>query len=136
MWTNDYVGLPWRERGRDRTGVDCWGLVRLVLAERCGIDLPSYAEDYASPLELAEVTALIEGRPAGLVGPVCQGCERPFDLILLRDGGLPSHIGIVAGPRLMLHVRRGGDSVVEAYDGAPWRNRVVGFYRAGGSHAA
>lgn len=136
MWTNDYVGLPWRERGRDRTGIDCWGLVRLVLLDQCRIDLPSYAEDYASPLEQAEVAALIEGRPAGLVGQVSPGCEQPFDLILLRDGGLPSHVGIVAAPRLMLHVRRGQDSAVEPYDGALWRSRVVGFYRAGAGHAA
>jgi len=33
-WASTYVGIPYRFAGRDRAGCDCWGLVRLVLAER------------------------------------------------------------------------------------------------------
>ena len=39
MRFDDYVGLPWRIGGRDRRGLDCFGLVRLVLAEQAGIIL-------------------------------------------------------------------------------------------------
>ena len=112
MWTNDYVGLPWRERGRDREGLDCWGLVRLVLAEQRGIDLPSYAGDYASTEERAEIAALIAGRSSGMVEPVAAGAERPFDLIQLRDGDAPTHIGLVVAAGDMLHIPRRRAAVV------------------------
>ena len=30
-WVRDYVGIPFRERGRTPEGADCWGLVWLAL---------------------------------------------------------------------------------------------------------
>lgn len=39
-----FIGVPYKERGRDLTGCDCYGFVRLVLLKQ-GIALPLY--DYA-----------------------------------------------------------------------------------------
>ncbi len=33
IWAGRYIGLPFAEHGRDRGGIDCWGLVRLTLLE-------------------------------------------------------------------------------------------------------
>ncbi|TSD89065.1 NlpC/P60 family protein [Mycobacterium sp. KBS0706] len=129
-WSDAYVGLPWSSGGRTRAGLDCWGLVTLVLAEQRGIELPSYAEDYTDALEREEIAALIARRPLDLVRPVAAGDERAFDLVLLRNRLLPDHIGVVVRPGLMLHVLRDSESVCDPYDGPLWCRRIVGFFRA------
>ena len=37
-----YLKIPYKDGGRDWTGCDCWGLVRLILAEERGILLPAF----------------------------------------------------------------------------------------------
>jgi len=130
-WTADYIGLPFREKGRDRDGLDCWGLVRLVLAERFGLTLPSYDDDYACSLELEENARLIAGRK-GDWAEVPEGGEQAGDVLLLRMDGHECHVGIVAAPGIMLHIEAGHDAVWDRYRGLRWKNRVVGVYRWAG----
>ncbi len=83
-WSTAYIGLPYRDHGRDRSGVDCWGLAVLVYRDVLGIELPSYAEGYVSTNERAEIADLIAERQQ--VGPwVSGGKAREF-----RRGFLPS----------------------------------------------
>ena len=30
IWAGHYIGLPFRDHGRDRSGLDCWGLIATV----------------------------------------------------------------------------------------------------------
>ena len=123
MNLNGYVGMPYRDRG-------CWELVRLVYREQLGIDLPSYADEYAAVPEedRAELGRLItEHRTDWYAIP--PGDERPGDAILFKMLGEPSHIGVIVEPGLFLHVRAGHLSCVENYLGAKWRPRVEGVYR-------
>lgn len=41
-WINEYVGIPYRWGGRDESGLDCYGLVKLVYANEYGIELPDW----------------------------------------------------------------------------------------------
>ena len=36
-WVSAYVGLPFKEGGRHRDGLDCYGLLRLVINERFAV---------------------------------------------------------------------------------------------------
>lgn len=40
-WATRFIGLPYLPGGRERDGVDCWGLLRLVYWEERHILLPS-----------------------------------------------------------------------------------------------
>jgi murein DD-endopeptidase / murein LD-carboxypeptidase len=124
-----YIGIPWRDRGRDRAGCDCYGLVWMVLREQCGIELPSYAADYATAADQIEIARMLAGECAARGEAVTAGQENRGDLIMLRIGRHECHVGLVVNPRLMLNVRRGVNSCLERYDAPMWRERVAGFWR-------
>jgi cell wall-associated NlpC family hydrolase len=138
VWAVRYVGLPYRDRGRDRSGVDCWGLARLVLAEQAAIEVPSFAT-YADGDDAAGVTATADGaRGSGRWQPIEPGREQTFDIVELStamrtaDGWTigPMHAGIVVAPGWLLHVERGSDAVLTRYrENQAMRRRVLGFWR-------
>lgn len=126
-WVAEYVGLPFAEHGRDRSGVDCWGLIRLVLAARFGVRVPSYVGDYTSTIDQDELGRLMRGEMAPW--REVTGREHIGDGVLLRVRGQPIHVGLVVAPGWMLHIERGIDSVIERYDGNRWAKRLIGIFR-------
>ncbi|MEW6263388.1 MAG: NlpC/P60 family protein [Thermodesulfobacteriota bacterium] len=131
-WVSSYIGLPFREAGRERsTGLDCWGLVRLVLAEKLGLDLPSFeGVAYRKGCDMAALgETMREFRRCLHWAPVLQGQEECFDLIWLRTAGAPIHVGLVVAPGWMLHVEQGCDSVIESYTGLRWKRRILEILR-------
>lgn len=128
MPLDDYVGLPWLDRGRTRDGCDCWGLLSIVYAERFGVVLPSYRDDYLTAADSDAVTSLINGRPAAW-REITAGTEQVGDAVLMSIAGRPHHIGIVVADGLVLHIERGAGSLIESYRSMRLRRRVIGFFR-------
>ncbi|PWB94651.1 NlpC/P60 family protein [Methylosinus sporium] len=140
-WTDAYVGIPFRARGADRDGCDCWGLARLVYRECLGIALVSYTESYATAEETMEIADLVAGaRDVGPWAPVEPGCEGAYDIALFRDRlALASHVGVVTATGRALHVMRGRGAELINYREGVWKHRLVAFQRhvalrAGGEH--
>lgn len=131
-WVADYVGLPFRALGRDRTGLDCWGLVRLVLAERFDVHAPAWDGRGYDPArscwDRPAVAALMQAE-AEVWQALAAGAERPGDVLLLFSGRHPCHVGIVVATRAMLHIEDGLDAVVVDPAGPSWRGRIAGRYR-------
>lgn len=133
-WPSSYVGLPYLRLGRGRGGIDCWGLVRMVLGECKGIDLPLYdSVDPDKAIETAGTIAIEQTGEAWL--PVAALAAREFDFAIMRapvrvNGSLISaecHIGIVAPGKTILHVQEGGTSVIQPI--AVLYRRIVAFKR-------
>ena len=130
QWCQNYVGIPFKNHGRDARGCDCWGLVRLVLARQFNITVSSFTAAYKTALDGAAISRLCEQEKMAWlkVAP-----PQPADLVLLIVRGRPWHIGLVVQPPWMLHVERGADTVLERYNNLTWQNKIEGFYR---HHAA
>jgi len=129
-----YIGIPYKDKGRDREGLDCWGLLRLVYREQLGIELPSYADGYSTAEDQADVARLIldvrDRVPPGDVRPWRPvEKEKGGDAVLIRIAGEPMHVGVVVKPGEMIHVMRGIDVSLERYHLARWNKRILGFYR-------
>jgi len=127
-WSDRYVGLPAAKLGRDRQGVDCWGLLRLVYREELQIDLPSYAGDYTDPAERDEVSRLINAAEArGSWQPA--HVIRRFDALVFGAGQYRTHIGVAVDRRRMLHVQGRDAAKIERFDQGRWQHRFKGAFR-------
>ena len=126
-WAADYVGLPWKPGGRDRAGLDCWGLVRLVLAERYGIALPAY--EGLTPERRAEASDVMARDLAKLGVAVRVEQARAGDVVLYRVGQAPLHVGVLIAADCVLHIEAGTGSIAGRLDDLAWRKRILGFYR-------
>ncbi len=122
---NKYIGLPYKDNGRDTSGVDCWGLARLFYQQELGIELPSYTELYAGAHDPQVSQALDAYKDSWQVAEYGVA----GDLCLFNIYGEPAHVGVYIGERKFLHAREGRDSVVESLDSAQWSKRFAGFYK-------
>jgi cell wall-associated NlpC family hydrolase len=127
MWSNDYIGIPYKLHGREiEEGLDCWGLVRQVYRRELGIELPSYADEY---------TTSVDGE--GFQG--AKGVEetewqkvstpREFDAVWCKIAGIECHTGIFLASGRMLHAMMGNDSCIVNLSTIGWERRVVQCYR-------
>lgn len=129
-WAASFVGLPYKPGGRDRAGVDCWGLCALVWREHFGAALPDYSGPIWHPgVNHADIGPAAMEHATAAFAPVEAGQERAGDGILIRMRGCPMHVGLVVAPSLMLHIEEGADACIERYDRMTWQRRILGFYR-------
>lgn len=134
MWANEYVGIPYKARGRTRDGVDCWGLYRLVMLEKTGIVLPSFDTIDNEDLPLV-MNTMAEQSVGETWIPVARENAKNFDCVLMRavfsEGGLflggNIHIGCFVWPSYVLHVEKRHDVVLEALPAL--NHRIKGIYR-------
>ncbi|HYN39463.1 MAG TPA: NlpC/P60 family protein [Rhodospirillales bacterium] len=142
-WAGAYVGIPYRDHGFDRSGCDCWGLVRLVYRARARIELPSYAGDYADETDSEGVAACVEAARASETWRRIDPPPRTFDVaemfsVLRSRRGWsypPLHVGVVVGNGWLIHTELAtGARLVRADDRALGK-RIAGFWRHRSLHA-
>ena len=126
-WWNKYIGLPFAEKGRDLSGLDCWGLVQLVYQAERDIILPGYEWCYQTTNDRERLGDAISLERQARWIQVDQ--PQPFDAVLLSMRGVPMHVGLVTRAGSMIHCAHGVGAVHERYDGMRWQSKVKGFFR-------
>lgn len=117
----DLIGSPYLAHGRGVGGYDCFGLA-IEACKRFGKVLPDlwYSDtDRAGNSEIIS-PARVE---CGLVATIA---PKSGDILLLRVGGLPSHIGVALGDGNFIHCTQRSGVIVESI--ASWRKRIEGYY--------
>ena len=126
-WVNNYIGINFVEHGRDKTGCDCWGLIKLVLKEQFGIDgLIDLQQKEYNTWEKDKISKVFKKEAEKWMNIKV---PQAGDVVMLRITGMPVHVGIIIVPPWMLHCEYGKGTVLECYDRIHWKNRIEGFYR-------
>jgi len=122
----DYIGLPYKAKGREVSGLDCYGLVYLFYRDKLGLKIPSYSEDYLHSEHWSSVAeAIIKNLPNWVK------VDKPKygDMLVFNILGLPVHTGIYLGPNDFLHSFMKTNSCIERLDSITWNRRLQGIYR-------
>jgi cell wall-associated NlpC family hydrolase len=121
-WSTEYIGIPFIPNGRSKEGADCWGLVKMVMIEVFGINLPDFVDHDFNK----EVNASVIEDNKALVGAERVDDREDGRLVLMYNMGFPSHIGIVVKGHGVLHMERKMGSVLNKWN--KLRYEVEGIY--------
>lgn len=126
-WVEDYIGIPFVSGGRDRRGLDCYGLIRLVLMEQYGCKLPLLDGKYDNALNLYDTSPLFFQQLPVLTEKIAGPQERALALLEMHQ--LPCHLGLFCGGESIIHSRAGVGVVAERLDSRRLPGKIVGWYR-------
>lgn len=124
---SDLLASPFVDGGRDvRTGLDCWGLVRICFA-RCGMELPDYL---IGCMESERICLEMESaRPQWVQADATTEKYIPALVVMrLAQVAMINHVGVYIGQGRFLHTERHKGVHIDRTDSAWWRRHIEGFY--------
>lgn len=123
---SEYVGIPFRELGRDKGGVDCWGLIKLIFENEYKIVLPEY---YISHHDEYNVTEKMTNVEDGW-HEVSQPFEGVICLLTMHenDKSLLNHIGLFINNAKFIQATKTIGSFIVGKDHPYWSKKIKKLY--------
>ena len=122
MIVRDLIGIPYKDHGRDSSGMDCYGVAIEVL-RRYGKNLPDvFYPDTAIETNAAVLAILEKGIPNTKL-------DRPEEgaVVEILVFGQPSHVGVCLGDGTFIHAMKQFGVVIERL--SRYRHKIKGYYR-------
>lgn len=133
-WCRKYVGIPFVSGGRDESGCDCYGLVRLILMNEYAINIPLLNGDYTNALNVSETKKLFfENVPLLCSEKIAVPEEQ--SIVLMKMCGRLCHVGLYAGDGFIIHSRHKVGVVCERISSPQLAGCVEGWYRVNSSYS-
>lgn len=115
-WVNDYIGIPFKTNGRDRDGMDCYGLIAAVYKDLLDIDVPDWA------VKNDHIFTVMQTITKGLKIEVTE--ERAYevanpndmDILVLSRISVAYHVGIYVAGGVLHTVYNGNGSCYESLE--------------------
>lgn len=121
------LGTPFRHQGRaPGIGLDCAGLA-VVALKSAGVDIHAPANYSRTPHD-GRLRAMIDIQRGLRFVP--RDDMQAGDVLLIKIGNEPSHVGICTGGGNVIHAYEQVGKVVEHRLDAAWQAQIVAVYRA------
>jgi len=121
-----YLGIPFKHRGRDLRGLDCYGLIINVYRD-LGYELFDIEEDYDESWAWKERSLFLEN-----YHKQWKRIERPslYDVVLFSNlNGIAIHAGLVLNNNRFIHCKRKTGVIISRLGELFWWQKIEGFYR-------
>lgn len=136
-WVGDWIGIRYVADAKPRSleeahliGAYCWSIVGLCAKLQFNNPIDAYDGALYHGRRDARAVADAANAFAARWRTIPDGQEQAGDVIRLRMGAVPIHVGIVVAPGIMLHVEEKCESAWERYRSFHWKDRIVAFHRA------
>lgn len=119
----DLIGIPFKDGGRDKNGVDCWGLAKLCF-KRQNIKVKDFDISCFNNIRISNELELNK--------PYWDKLEKPvFGCLVVCNIGCnnsywANHVGIFVDNQKMLHSYNGVGVCLSSIK--RWKNHVIGYY--------
>ncbi len=123
---NKYIGLPYKQKGYDFDGADCYGLIWLFYKNEFNKILPKY-ENCDTCVNAKLVESQIDVSKMTL-DAYKTNTPKTGDLVLFRFRGLVCHLGLYIDDSMVLHILRDVNAVCEPINHGRLSKRVEGIY--------